>query len=212
MNENLEKIERRTIQYFFNDGLTEIALGLFFLLFGAYFFGQTVLPKDSALAQVLDVSLVLIIVAAGFLLGRFIGFLKNRLTYPRTGYVAYKKKPASPSRKRIAAIIAAVIAVALSALTAAAPSFRLWLPALNGFLLGFVVFLFWRRTGVFRFLVLAGVSALVGIGVALAGVADIMGVSLYYALFGAAILISGLLAFAGYWRRSRTEPEPPDGR
>jgi len=212
MNEDLKTIERRPMRYFFNDGLTEIPTGLFFLLFGAYFFGQTVLPKDSALAHVLDVSFVLIIVFAGFLVGRVIGFLKNRITYPRTGYVAYKKKPASPRRRRIAAIVAAVIAASLSVLMAAAPSVKLWLPALNGLFLGFAVHLFWRRTGLPRMLILAAASVAIGAAVTLAGVADIKGISLYYALFGAAVTISGLLTFAGYWRRKRTGGEPHDER
>ncbi len=212
MNDDLKGIERRPIQYFYSDGLIEIAIGVIFLLLGGIIFGQSVLPENSPVGHILTILFVLILISSGFLVGRILRFLKNRLTYPRTGYVEYKKKAPNPRRKRAAAIVGAVVGAALSGLVAAAPSVRLWLPALNGLLLGLAVYLFWRRAGVSRFLILAGASALVGIGIALAGVADIKGIGLYYVLFGAAVIISGLVTFAGYWRRSRTAMEPPDER
>ena len=46
---DIEKIEKRTVQSFYEDGLFEIALGAVFLLLGGYFFAQTAAPEGSAL-------------------------------------------------------------------------------------------------------------------------------------------------------------------
>ncbi len=58
-----------------------------------------------------------------------------------------------------------------------------------------------------RFHILAAASAIIGSGAALAGFGDIKGISLYYAAFGVAVIVSGLAAFSFYLGRSRKEAE-----
>jgi hypothetical protein len=50
--------------------------------------------------------------------------------------------------------------------------------------------------------VLAAASAIIGVAVTAAGIGDIKGISLYYAIFGAATVISGLAALIVYLHRS----------
>ena len=65
-----------------------------------------------------------------------------------------------------------------------------------------------------RTYVLAAVSAVIGFAVTAAGIGDVKGVSLYYGLFGAAVILSGSAALIGYLRRSpkpaANAPEGPD--
>jgi hypothetical protein len=82
-----------------------------------------------------------------------------------------------------------------------------WLPALNGLLGALACYLFGRRAEITRFYILAAASAIIGLAVALAGIGDIRGVSLYYAAFGGAVIVSGLAALNFYLRRSRTNGE-----
>ena len=205
-------IERRTRRYFYDDGFVEIAVGLLFLLLGGYFYASVALPAASSVKSWLDASLVVVIAAGVFLVGRLVRFLKQRVTYPRTGYVAYKKTAATPSRRLGAALSGGVIAVALAAFFTVSPSGKAWLPAVNGVLLALACHLFARRSDVGRFHILATASAIIGLGVALAGFGDIKGISLYYAAFGVAVIVSGLAAFSLYLRRSRSEAEGGHGR
>ena len=47
---DIDKIEKRTVRSFYEDGLTEIAMGLIFLLLGAYFYAEaTLAPGSTAL-------------------------------------------------------------------------------------------------------------------------------------------------------------------
>ena len=207
---DIEKIEKRTVQYFYNDGLSEIAIGLLFLVLGGYIFGQTIVPEGSPLNAVFSVLLVLVIVSSGFLVNRILRFLKRRITYPRTGYVAYKKREPSPKRRLAAGIVGGVIA-ALFTFLAIAPSVRALLPALNGLLLAFAVLLFANKVGLIRFYILSAASAVIGIAVTVAGVGDSKGISLYWGLFGATLIVSGLATLVAYLRKSpRADRENPD--
>lgn len=208
---DIEKIEKRTVQSFYDDGLTEISLGLIFLLLGGYFFAQAAAPEGSALSSALSVLFVLVIVSAGFLVSRILRFLKRRITYPRTGYVAFKKKELSPKRRVATMIIGGIIGGSLAALYGLSPSLKTLFPALNGILFAIAVLLFANKVGLIRFYILAAVSAVIGFAVTAAGVGDVKGVSLYYGLFGAAVIISGLASLAIYLRKSaRVERENPD--
>lgn len=208
----LREIERRTRRYFYEDGFVEIAVGLLFLILGGYFFASVTLAETSRVRSWLQASLLLVICAGVFLVGRLVRFLKTRITYPRTGYVAYKKRADGPRRRVAAGLSGAVIGASLSALLAISPSAKAWLPALNGLLLAAAVYLFARRADVPRFHVLAAVSAVIGLAVVLGGFEDIRGVSLYYAAFGGALILSGLVALRLYLRRSRTDVEAGHGR
>jgi hypothetical protein len=212
---DIEKIEKRTIRSFYDDGLFEIALGLVFLLLGGYFFAQAVLPAGSFLGSLMSALFVVVILAGGFLVSRVLRFLKRRITYPRTGYIALKKPPVSPKRKAAAALAGAVIGMSLATLYALAPPIRVLLPALNGLLLALVVFLVAAKVGLVRFYILAAAAAAIGCAVTAAGLGDIKGVSVAYGVFGAAVMVSGLSALILYLNRSPrpgTEPagEGPD--
>jgi MFS family permease len=208
---DIEKIERRTVRSFYDDGLTEIALGLILLVLGGYFYTQEAMAGSKA-GSVLSALFVIVVFAAAFLVNRLLRFLKRRITYPRTGYVSFKKKEPNAGRRAAAAAVGMIIGASLAVLYSLSPSVRTLLPAVNGLLFAVAVLLIANRVGVIRFYILAAASAVIGVGVTAAGIADIKGVSLYYGLFGAATLVSGLAALIVYLRRSpRPEPEIPEG-
>jgi MFS family permease len=208
---DIEKIEKRTIQSFYEDGLPEISLGLIFLLLGGYFFAQAAIPEGSTLSSALSVLFFLVIVSAGFLVSRILRFLKRRITYPRTGYVAFKKKEPSSKRRAATMIVGGIIGAAIAALYGISPSFKTLFPAVNGLLLAVAVLLFAGKVGLVRFYILSAASAVIGLAVTAAGIGDIKGISLYYGFFGAALILSGLVALVAYLRKSpRADRENAD--
>lgn len=199
---DIEKIEKRTVQSFYEDGLTEIALGLIVLLLGGYFFAQISVRENSAWGAILSGPFFLLIIFAGILVNRILRFLKRRITYPRTGYVTFKKKERSPKRRIATMVVAMIISASLASLYSLSPSVRTLFPAVNGILFAFAILLFANKVGLIRFYVLAAASAIIGVAVTAAGIGDIAGISLYYALFGAAVIVSGVAALIVYLRRS----------
>ncbi len=212
---DIEKIEKRTFQSFYDDGLGEITLGLFLFLFGGVLFAQTVVREKSAIYQALGLLSIIMVLSAGLLTGRIVSFLKRRITYPRTGYVAFKKREQSPKRRAAAMIVAAIIGASVAALYGLSPSVNALFPAVNGLLFAVAVFFFALKVGLTRFYVLAAVSAVIGIALAAAGIGEIKGIGFFYMLFGIAIAISGLAALIVYLRRSpkpaTAGSEGPDG-
>lgn len=211
---DIEKIEKRTVRSFYDDGLVEIAVGLILILLSAYFYSQTVLPKGSSINAVLTGLFIIVLVSSNFLGSRFVRFFKRRITYPRTGYVAFKRKEPSPRCRAAAAITAGLIGASMAVLYGLSSSVKTLMPAVNGLLIGIAVFFIANRIGVLRFYLLAVASSIIGVAVAVAGVEELRGFFFYYLFLGAAVLISGLAALIVDLRRTpRPSPdasEDPD--
>jgi hypothetical protein len=180
-------------------------MGGFFVLLGIYFGAQAVLPEDSTLGSMLSPALLLVLVGGGLAARSLIGRLKERLTYPRTGYVAYRQ----PSKKRRWLTLALVFGMAMlvSALFASAPASLAWIPAVSGLLIGAYWIYQGHRMGVLRFYTLGAFSAIAGTAITLAGLGVVNGLPLYYAVMGLALMVSGGLTLRSYLRR---EPVHPD--
>lgn len=213
---DIDKIEKRTVQSFYEDGLFEIALGLVLLAVGALLYWQTILPEGSLLNTFLTSGFVLVLVSAGFLINRIVRFFKRRVTYPRSGYVAFRKKEISPRRRTATMIVAGVIGASSAALYSLSPAARTLWPAACGLLMALAVLIMANKIGLVRFFILAGVSAVIGLGLAAAGAGRTRGIGFYFALFGLAWLVSGGVALIVYLGRSPKPagggPEAPDAR
>src|SRR5512135_901351 len=96
MSDNLSKMMRRPRQYWYADGLPEIAIGIIFLAAGLIFSGQAAVPEHSPWKALSGLAFPILIVGGVWLTRWLVGAAKARLTYPRTGYVAYPR----PSRRR----------------------------------------------------------------------------------------------------------------
>jgi len=215
---DIEKIEKRTIQTFYEDGLTEIAMGLVFLIFGGYFVAQAAAPAGSTVEDVLNVLFLLGVVTAGFFVNRLLRFFKRRITYPRAGYVSFKKKEPSAKRRIAAAVVAMIISASFVVLFRFSPSFRTRCRAINGLLFAVAGFFIANKIGLVRFFVLSAVSAITGVALTAAGLGGFRGLTFFYLIFGGAALISGLFALIVFLRRNprldagANPPEGPDAR
>ena len=209
---DINKIEKRTVQSFYDDGVFEIALGSVFVLMGGYLYVQTALPKGSALAAIMSVAMIGVIFLAGFLVNRIIRVLKRRITYPRTGYVAFKKQPVSPRKRRRAGLFGGFMGLLLVPLLSLAPSLSALLPIMVSFPLAMIAFKIANKASVARFFVLAAVSAVIGFALTAAGIGGARGIGLAFGLIGGSMILSGSTALIVYLRRNpRPAPDGPEG-
>lgn len=207
MPDESAQIERRTRRYFYDDGLTEMAAGVALLLLGSYFYGLIRVPSQSSFRVWIDSSFLLIAVCGGLILSRTISFLKDRITYRRTGFVSYKKKELSPGRQKALLLVAAFVAMGVSSAIVIVAPIRMWMPVLNGALLGGVACFIATKTGGLRFYLLGASSLLIGLGVFFAGMRDMVGTTLYYILFGIVVAVSGIVTFILYLLNSSPREE-----
>ncbi len=198
MTLDTNQIRRRTLQYWHVDGLTEIAFGAVLLVLGAYFFAQSVLPPASLLYQILDMAFVLLLIGSIFLARIFVSALKNRLTYPRTGYVAYPKM--RRSQRLVGVALALSISSLVGGLIASAPASLAWMPAISALILSAVLCFLGFRFGLWRFFGLGILVLVAGVALALAGIGNLRGAAIFYTLAGTAVILSGSLTLRAYLR------------
>lgn len=203
MSEHLDKLMQRARQYWYSDGLAELIGGGLFLLVGLYFYIQAILPPESLLANLLAPGLMLLIIGGGLVARRILQALKSRLTYPRTGYVAYP----TPGRwRRIAtALVAMVMAGLISSIFSLWPVSLTWIPAFSGLVIGMATLYYGHRLGLVRFYLLAVYSALLGMGASLSGWSEGFALAAYYGLMAPALMLSGLLTLRAYLRATRSQ-------
>jgi type IV secretory pathway VirB2 component (pilin) len=201
MNNSIDQAANRARRYWYVDGLNEGAFGGLCLLLGIYFQIQENLLIPSLIRHMLEAGLVLFIVAIVLLLNKLVNLLKERITYPRSGYVSYRRP--NTIRRIITGLLAAAIASVLSAVLMIAPPGLDWMAGLTGLALAAVwLFLAWRFQ-LSRFLVLSLVSLGGGIFLALMQPDGVTGIAVMYFLEGTALLVSGGITFWAYLRATQ---------
>jgi len=202
---DLKEIERRAEQSVFQDGLMEIMMGGFLLVFGA--------SLATSMGLTLFISLLVI-----FLGNPVLERLKKRYIYPRIGYVKLRpEKEADPKGIALAGILFVVIMLASMGLFPLAMGkergwafwFNHFFPASTGFMLAIGPFWLGETYGVKRGYVFAALFLLSGIAIPVLGIASgYEAVGLECLLVGAISLISGVIMFARFLRKY---PIPAEG-
>jgi hypothetical protein len=205
MDDGLKKIQERTTQYWYSDGLYELAFGALCLVLALYLLAQALLPKDTIFYPLLISSFVLIILGSGFLLARMINVVKTRLTYPRTGYVAYQSKP---RRTRwISFLLGMGIAAMMSILVVKDLISLSMLPAITGLAFALVMLLLGFRTGLARFPLIGLAALLIGGVLSVLGIGDNLGLSIFYGCIGLIFVLSGGCTLRSYLKKTTPSQE-----
>ncbi len=212
MNENrLKKTQLRTIQYWFEDGIVELGIGGLFLLLGIYFYLQATLENKYWVEQ-LSASFVLVFVVGWYLIDSFIRSAKERITFPRTGYVAYK--PDKNNKKLLRLVLAMIVGVLVSAGLLVMFSSRPlgidnMLPAATGLTIAIVLGVMGFYTSLPRFYIPAVFGLLCGVGLTMSGSENILGTTFVYLATAFVLIITGAIIFRRYLK---VNPAPADGQ
>jgi hypothetical protein len=201
MSEPYEEIEQKTRRYWYVDGLAEIFIGLLLVVTGLLVVAPEQLPSGSWLRLIAVAAMVVIIGGGSWLGGRLVKSVKARVTYPRTGYVNYRR----PSRQRrlrnflillpIAALWTAVILIFGKGLIA-------WIPLIDGLVLGAI--LWYAGKGLLRFNLMAGLSLLVGGILAYSQIGGLSGQALFDLIMGLCLAVSGTITLIQYLSQTST--------
>ena len=176
MDGQIDTAMKRARGYWFVDGFTEMIAGGWFILLGGVLLLRGIASPDSFLAQFASVAgevsivKVLGIIAAILILW----WLKNRFTYPRTGFVRGKRVPVAQMLTFAgnAILILSLPVLALVAAFLFLPSVRglvfslpVWFPAVLGVIWAILIILPGEWMGLGRFRLLGAWILLTGIAV-----------------------------------------------
>jgi hypothetical protein len=213
MNEDLKTPQRRAIQYFYSDGSFEFGFGLLCLVLGIYFFVENRL-QGTWLAVLADSLLVFAVVGGAFLISWLVRKWKERVTFPRTGYIGY---PRIYGLKRgwrsLIGLVAGGVLTAAAVFLLVNEDVRVSImPLLTGIVFGIVMIFVGWRTSLPRFYIQAVLSMLAGIGLAFSTLGNYVGLAAYYLVIGLILLISGAFILRKYLRQNPVPAEEQNER
>ena len=207
---DVEQLMRQTRRYWYADGFADIGFGVFILLIGLLFIAEVVTPPGSALWLVWGLGGPLLLIGGGILAGRVVHLLKERASWPRTGYVEYDKPHGKSRAFRLA--LTAIVAAAVSAAMIIVQKNWLSFPVIIGvvYLLAFCFIAY--RFGLWRYVVLAAWCLGLGLALAPQPLTVEQSGAIFHLGTGLALLLAGWLT----WRRYDQSAPPPqeaiDGR
>ena len=191
-NEGLKKISQRSLGYWFEDGLLEIVLGSLFLLLGITFLIEGIADPGTILRRLSGIAALSIMVFGAFAARPIIRFLKERVTYPRTGYVTYRNpKPTRKSRVISYILILVIVLLVVGIITSAPEKTLNWLPIFEGVIIGGFLLFIGYRSLVYRFYVLGALSIISGTILSVSGIGNLVGMGILFLILGVSLLISG---------------------
>ncbi len=200
---DIDRIERRTRRYWFDDGLVEIVTGSGFLLVALTL--VLVQAGGGRLGWLANLAFIVAVFIAAFGGRRAVRVAKDRYVHPRTGYVSFQCRRAP---RWLNALLGFVIAAVLTIALSHAPAIRDWIPALMGATLAAGFLVLGRSEGTLRF-PLAGTScALVGVGLAMLRLSEDLAAGLLFAWTGIVLLGGGTVAFLLYLRGAPPAGDP----
>jgi len=176
MEQQIETAVKRGRAYWFADGFTEIAGGIFFLLLGAVVLFREIAGQNVVLSQfastAVDIGAIKLVTLLVAIL--VIWWLKDRFTYPRTGFVQGKRVMlgAILTVIRNAVLILLLPVLGLLAALILVPSLRsilatmpAWFPMGIGIFLGILCYVSGEWMGLRRFRVMGLLIILTGLAV-----------------------------------------------
>ncbi len=220
MKNELDEKQLRTRQYWYVDGTYEFNMAGISILLTFYFLALAKF-EGTKFGAFLSVIMVLVFLGGIFGVNWLIRQLKNRVTFPRTGYVSYKRAQGKQRLARV--IVVGLFAGALSALISfliirSSAAFIVytsreyslnWLPGFTGVMMAIAASIFGVRMRILRFYGIAALSVVIG-AVTMFLPADMnTGMALYYGIMGVILLVIGGFVLSTYLRSS-TPPGEDD--
>jgi hypothetical protein len=200
MNDAIREIERKTNRYYYEDGLIEMGVGVVFTVTGALLVFVPVIPPS--LTGLLAFGLPIFVAGGTLLSATIVNRLKQRIVYPRTGYVAHK--PIDRKTERWIVIGGAVVVgVAAFFLPQEVPTAGFGVGAIMALVLGVVG----GQVGLRRLYIVAGVAVLAGVGFSLLGIGELLAIAGMFVVLGIALTAGGLIALISYLRSNPHEPD-----
>lgn len=204
---DLKEIERKPQQYWNVDGLPDLITGVLWIVWGVAFLLPELLPPGGWL-NYYWLAVMLVLIVGGVASNWGIKKLKQRLTFPRTGYVEWPEP--APASKVISSLLAAAVAAGVVALAIrgnAQPMKDLVAPGLA--LLAALAFLIAAlRLRLPHYFWMVAASLLLALIVARAHLGLGMGIICLFLCLGALSLLIGIVRL---WSYRRNNPPPQEG-
>jgi hypothetical protein len=218
MDSEISKIVRRAQGYRYMDGTYEFKMGLTLVTLAAYTLIQTKLDGPGWRNFLLPLLFsVLLVGGGGWLIDRLIQAVKERVTYRRSGYVAFDPRTRTPAFSAdttvFLVILGFLLAVSLFTWLGQILSTK-WMPLLPAVILSVMIGITAFRSAQRRFYLLAAVTLVIGIALAWVdnGRWDLtISEAVYFALMSLIFLSAGVFTLWKYLQTTQPVEDIPSG-
>lgn len=209
MRDPLLEARARVSRHSRADGLNEIAASILALAGAGLLLGPHWAPTGPPQRQIVGWSYVAFFCAFALFQQRILQALRERLTYPRTGYVTYREpgKAVQFGAGTVATLLTIAAFVVSFRFHGRLAGLEVWLPALIGGPWGTWLIVAGRRAGLPRLVLVGALSLILSLGVSFAWPNLYSALTVYLAGMGGALLLSGAITL---WRHLHTPPPRPE--
>jgi len=195
----IEEIRKRTMRYYYEDGLVEIAVGLQFFVIGAVLWVIEDWLEGGAYALVMSFGLFLLIWTGARGVKFLVTNMKERITYPRTGAVEYSGQP-DPRRWRI--VIAMAVLVMINFFL---PAGLIKIPMMMSTILAVILLFLGSRVGLKRMQITAILPLLAGAMSMSVNWSEVRGAGFVFIVAGLPLALIGLIVLRNYLQNNPVE-------
>ena len=196
MTEQFDDNIRRVHRYLYDDGLIEIGVGLLFVVVGIGIIAFVAIQENTLMGVLLIASLLALAIGGAVFTKRALESVKERTTYPRTGYVSYRT--AEPGRGMWLTIVMVLLVLAVSVFL---PEELTRLSTMIGALIFVVIGSLGYRLRIRRFYVIGSIALATGVLASWLFADEAMGAAVTFSIIGLVLIISGGLTLSLYLRR-----------
>lgn len=190
METNLNEIKKSTYRYWYKDGLAELVTGCIFVIIGLFSLAQGLTEPHTAGRLIASITNMLAIASGPWVARPILRKLKENVTYPRSGYVSYQKP--SKSSRNLSWVLAGLVAMVITWVLIRTQQVTMaWIPLIEGLAVGGFIFYQAHLNGLLRYYLLAAFAFILGAGISIAQLGDIIGMGIFFGVMGLALLVSG---------------------
>jgi hypothetical protein len=180
-----------------------MAFGVMVLFLGICFLGYALIPAKSLWRGLWLIGMLPVFIFGVRFVGRTVRLLKEKLTYPRAGFVSYRRPDGRKRPRRFSLVggLAGIAGALAYSLSRNSGGFS-WYLAGFGLLFALMLFYIALRTNLIRFFLLSVLVLAIGIVLARSGLAAISGLCIFYCLMGSALCVSGAITLSQFVRKN----------
>jgi hypothetical protein len=203
MNQTIEGTMQRTRQYWYIDGFSEMLTGLVFLLLGIVNCISGIVSPSAGSAVMVGIGYPLIILGGTFAGRGWVRFLKEKITYPRTGFVKYIQPERSSRTKRIVTAFFVAISVSIVTMVVLRGLDPYWVVLGTGLIIAAFIGYLGVQVPLNRFFILALWVVVVSLISASFPLSEDIQMGILLGGSGLGWLVSGLITLLSYMKNTR---------
>jgi len=197
MTDQVDETVRRVHRYLYDDGLIEMGVGILFIVVGLGLIAFVAIQDNTILGIALIVGLLALAAGGAIFTKRALEVVKERVTYPRTGYVSYHTEESSRGRW-----VVPVTALLLLFLSLFLPKELTRISSMIGALLFVIICSLGYRLRLRRFYLVGSISLLAGVSASLLFLDEAIGAGATFSITGLTLIVSGALTLSAYLRQN----------